>query len=201
MNADFLHTELTPDPLPQGEAANWRRVLLDTLETILLSLILFVAINAISERIRVESISMQPNLYEGDFVYVNKLAYRLGGGIPRRGDVIVFQLPLNPNATPYIKRVIGLPGDQVHIADGQVYINGEALIEPYLIVSTNRGGDWTIPEGAVFVMGDNRNNSSDSRAFGVVTIEYIIGRAEFIYWPIDNWAALHINTAVAAPEQ
>lgn len=198
MNPDFLHSQQVPDPAA-GQEAGWQRVLLETLETILLSLVLFLAINAVSERIRVESISMQPNLYEGDFVYVNKIAYRFGN-TPQRGDIIVFHLPTNPNATPYIKRVIGLPGEQVHIANGKVYINGELLIEPYLQTPTNRGGDWTVPEGTVFVMGDNRNNSSDSRSWGVVPLEYIIGRAELIYWPPQNWAVLHFPAAVAAPE-
>ncbi len=198
MQPDFLHTQQIPDPAPEAESTSWRRVLLDTLETILLSLALFLVINTVSERIRVESISMQPTLYEGNFVYINKLAYRLGHA-PARGDVIVFQIPSSPNTVPFIKRVIGLPGEQVHIADGTVYINGQALIEPYLSVSTLRGGDYTVPEGQLFVMGDNRNNSSDSRMWGFVPFANIIGRAEVIYWPPENWGVLHQNIALAAP--
>jgi signal peptidase I len=193
---DYLHTEIIPDPLPSEDKSSWRRILLDSLQTILLSIALFLAINAVSERIRVESISMQPNLYAGDFVIVNKLAYFLGS--PQRGDVVVFRYPPNPEQIPYIKRVIGLPGDQIHIANGKVYINGELLVEPYLEVPTNRGGNWTVPQEAIFVMGDNRNNSSDSRSWGMVPRENIIGRAELIYWPPQNWGLLHYPAAIAA---
>jgi signal peptidase I len=191
--------DIVPDNLPEVQKLGWRRTILDTLETIILSLVLFLAINAISERIRVESISMQPTLYPGDYVIVNKMAYRLKGN-PDRGDVIVFRYPPNPEAIPYIKRVIGLPGDQIHIADGKVYVNGQAVVEPYLVVTTNRGGDWTVPAGQIFVMGDNRNNSSDSRSWGFVPLENIIGRAEVIYLPPQHWGFLHENIAIASPE-
>ncbi len=196
---DFWHAETTPDALAEEQKSGWQRTLLDTFETILLSLVLFLAINAISERIRVESISMQPTLFPGDYVIVNKLAY-LVTHVPQRGDVIVFKYPPDPTAIPYIKRVIGLPGDQLHIADGKVYINGSLMLEPWLKVTTNRGGDWTVPEGQLFVMGDNRNNSSDSRSWGFVPLGNIIGRAELIYLPPQHWAFLHKNIAVASPE-
>jgi signal peptidase I len=171
----------------------------DIFETVLLSVVLFLGINAVSSRIRVESISMQPTLFPGDYVIVNKLAYRFNHA-PQRGDVIVFKYPPNPDAIPYIKRVIGLPGDQVHIADGKVYINDQQMLEPWLKVTTNRGGDWSVPAGQLFVMGDNRNNSSDSRSWGFVPFENIIGRAEVIYLPPQHWAFLHKNIAVASPE-
>ncbi|MGE5123553.1 MAG: signal peptidase I, partial [Acidobacteriaceae bacterium] len=184
---DFWHAESIPEGLPGEGRPGWRRTILDTLETIVLSLVLFLAINAVSERIRVESISMQPTLYPGDYVIVNKLAYRLSN-TPNRGDVIVFRYPPNPESIPYIKRVIGLPGDQIHIANGKVYVNGQQLIEPYLALNTNRGGDWSVPPDQLFVMGDNRNNSSDSRSWGYVPFENIIGRAELIYLPPQHWA-------------
>jgi signal peptidase I len=195
---DFWHTEAVPDIIPAEQKASWRRTILDTLETIILALALFLVINAISERIRVESISMQSTLYPGDYVIVNKLAYRFSG-TPDRGDVIVFRYPPNPEAIPYIKRVIGLPGDQIHIADGKVYINGQLTIEPFLDETTNRGGDWTVPARQLFVMGDNRNNSSDSRSWGFVPLENIIGRAEVIYLPPQHWSFLHENIAIASP--
>lgn len=196
---DFWHAELIPDALPEEKKAGVRRTLLDTFETILLSLVLFLAINAVSERIRVESVSMQPTLFAGDMVIVNKLAYRFNN-TPHRGDVIVFKYPPDPDSIPYIKRVIGLPSDQVHIANGKVYINGQVIDEPYLKVTTDRGGDWTVPEKQLFVMGDNRNNSRDSRAWGFVPFENIIGRAELIYLPPQHWAFLHQNIAIASPE-
>ena len=196
---DSLHTEIVPEQSSdqqQPTQGGARRMILDVLETLILSVVLFLGINAISARIRVESISMQPNLYAGDFVIVNKLAYKLG--VPRRGDIIVFRYPPDPTQTPYIKRVIGLPGDKIHIADGQVYVNNELLIEPYLKVTTSRGGDWTIPANSLFVMGDNRNNSSDSRSWGMVPMENVIGKALVIYWPPKDWAVLHMASAVAA---
>lgn len=195
---DFWHTEAVPDIIPDEQKPSWGRTIRDTLETIILSLVLFLAINAISERIRVESISMQSTLFPGDYVIVNKLAYRFYGD-PERGDVIVFRYPPNPEAIPYIKRVIGLPGDQIHITDGKVYVNDQLTIEPYLDETTNRGGDWTVPAGQLFVMGDNRNNSSDSRSWGYVPLENIIGRAELIYLPPKHWSFLHENIAIASP--
>lgn len=196
---DFLHADSVPETMPEEPKPGWRRTVLDTLETIFLSLVLFLAINTISERIRVESISMQPTLFPGDYVIVNKIIYKFTNG-PQRGDVIVFKYPPNPDAIPYIKRVIGLPGEQVHIADGKVYINGQLMLEPWLKVTTNRGGDWSVPAGQLFVMGDNRNNSSDSRSWGFVPYENIIGRAELIYLPPQHWALLHQNIVVASPE-
>lgn len=195
---DSLHTEIVPDGGPEQQPSRGaaRRMVLDVLETLVLSVVLFLGINTVSARIRVESISMQPNLYAGDFVIVNKLAYKLGE--PQRGDIIVFRYPPDPTQTPYIKRVIGLPGDQIHIADGQVYVNGRLLVEPYLQVTTSRGGDWTVPVNSLFVMGDNRNNSSDSRAWGMVPMENVIGKALVIYWPPQDWRILHMPSAVAA---
>ncbi len=139
---------------------------------------------------------MQPTLYAGNFVLVNKLAYKLG--TPGRGDIIVFLYPPDPTQVPYIKRVIGLPGDHVHIANGKVYVNGEMLVEPYLVTATNRGGDWNVPANSLFVMGDNRNNSSDSRSWGYVPLGNVIGKAEVVYWPPQKWGLLSFPTAAAA---
>jgi signal peptidase I len=195
---DSLHTEIVPEQNPEQPPASGggRRMILDVLETLVLSVVLFLGINAVSARIRVESISMQPNLFAGDFVIVNKLAYKLG--IPQRGDIIVFRYPPDPTQTPYIKRVIGLSGDQIHIADGKVYVNDKLLGEPYLKTVTSRGGDWTVPANSLFVMGDNRNNSSDSRSWGMVPMENVIGKALVIYWPPEDWGLLHVASAVAA---
>jgi signal peptidase I len=192
-----FHSEIIPEPTPPEEKSpGFRRTLIDILETIVLSVVLFLGINAVSSRIRVESISMQPTLYAGNYVLVNKLAYQLGH--PNRGDVIVFRYPPDPSQTPYIKRVIGLPGDQVHITGGKVYINGQQLVEPYLKVSTMQGGDWTVPPTSLFVMGDNRNNSSDSRSWGMVPLGNVIGKALVVYWPPQKWAVLDSQVAVAA---
>jgi signal peptidase I len=191
---DSFHAEVFPDPEPQKKAG-FRQNLVDLLETLLLSAVLFLGINAVSVRIRVDSYSMEPTLYKGDFVIVNKISYKLGS--PGRGDVIVFHFPPNPEEQ-YIKRVIGLPGDRIHIAGCKVYINGEALAEPYLHVPTNRGGNWNVPADSLFVMGDNRNNSSDSRIWGMVPFDNIVGKATVIYWPPDQWALLGFPYAAAA---
>ena len=194
---DYLHSESIPEAQPE-EKTGVRRFFLEALETIIISVLLFLAINAVSERIRVESISMEPNLYEGDFVLVNKAIYFFKK-LPQRGDVVVFRYPLNPDATPYIKRVIGLPGDEVRVDGGKVFVNGVLLDEPYLDQGTTRGGTWVVPDNQLFVMGDNRANSSDSRAWGFVPMDNVIGRAELVYWPPQNWALLHGNAALAAP--
>ncbi len=186
-----------PDPAPLPEnGQSWQRVILDIIETVLLSVVLFLGINSISSRIRVESISMQPTLFAGNYVLVNKLAYKWGK--PSRGDVIVFKYPPDPEQVPYIKRVIGLPGDKIHIADGRVSINNQVLDEPYLRVATMQGGNWVVPDNSLFVMGDNRNNSSDSRAWGMVPYGNVIGKAELIYWPPSQWSMLNFPVAVAS---
>jgi signal peptidase I len=159
-----------------------------------------LAIGLISDRIRIESISMEPALYPGDYAIVNKIAYS-NYSAPKRGDVIVFNHPQNPPNVPYVKRIIGIPGDQIHISGGTISINGEPILEPYIKVPINRGGDWTVPAREYFVLGDNRNNSSDSRAWGFVPYENIIGRLELIYLPTNHWSFLsqRINFDTAQP--
>jgi signal peptidase I len=165
-------------------------------QTVLLSLLLFAAINFATVRIRIQSISMQPTLYERDFVLVNKLAYKLGG--LHRRDVVVFQPPIEAENEPYIKRVIGLPGDTVRVSDGMVYINDLPLQESYEAAAPNYNGVWQVPQGKVFVLGDNRNNSSDSHLWGMVPVDNIIGKAVVVYWPFIHWKVLDPATAAAA---
>jgi len=195
---DF-HSQIFPDPdstAQDSKPGGLRRFLVDVAETVVLSLLLFMGINAVSARIRIESVSMQPTLYEGYFVIVNKLAYTLGDF--SRGDVIVFHYPPDPAREPYIKRVIGLPGDQVSVQDGKVLVNGEPLREPYISAPPLYAGNWTVPEGSLFVLGDNRNSSSDSHSWGMVPLENVIGKAELVYWPPEEWKLLNQVTAVAA---
>lgn len=156
----------------------------DVLETLVLSVVLFVGINFITARIRVDGSSMEPTLHSGQLVLVNRLAYKLGA--PVRGDIIVFYYPRDPDQE-YIKRLIGLPGDHVVIQNGQVYVNGAPLYEPYIAAPPMYTGEWIVPEGQYFVLGDNRNNSSDSHQWGMVPIEYVIGKALAIYWPPQDW--------------
>ncbi len=174
------------------------RVIADGIETLLLALILFVAINLVSARIRVDGQSMEPTLDTGQLVMVNKLAYRWGQ--PAIGDIVVFYFPRDPDQE-YIKRLIGLPGDQVKIEQGTVYVDGQPLNEPYLAVRPNYTGSWTVPEGQVFVLGDNRNNSSDSHRWGTVPLDYIVGKALVVYWPPADWKILDNLTAAQAAEK
>jgi signal peptidase I len=159
-----------------------RNVLLETLETLALALLLFLAINFVSARIRVDGSSMVPSFHDGDYVIVNRLAYRLGE--IERGDVIVFPYPLDPEED-FIKRVIGLPGDRIAVNGGIVYLNGLPVEEDYIEEPMQASyAEVVVPEGYVFVMGDNRNDSDDSRRWGPLSIDAIIGKAVFRYWPL-----------------
>ncbi len=171
------------------------RFLVDVLETLVLSVVLFVGINAVSARIRVDGESMVPTLASGEYVIVSRLSYRLG--TPQRGDIIVFHFPRDPKEE-YIKRVIGLPGDTVEVKNGQVYINGNLLNENYIDVKMDYTGSWRVPAGQLFVLGDNRNNSSDSHDWGTVPMDYVVGKAVLVYWPPLDWGLVgHISLATA----
>ena len=195
---DQYFTETYPDSganQTKKRRGGWR-IFFDIAETILLSVLLFLVINAISARIRIESISMQPTLYEGDFVIVNKLAYELGS--PSRGDIVIFKYPPDPDREPYIKRVIGVPGDEIRVSDSVVYVNNIPLDEPYISAPPSYTGTWSVPEGNLFVLGDNRNHSSDSHSWGMVPIENVLGKALIVYLPPAHWQVLDQELANAA---
>ena len=168
---------------------------IDTIETILLALLLFLAINALSARVRVENISMKPTLQPGEFLLVNRVAYKIGK--PSIGDIIVFHAP-GESDVDYIKRIVGLPGDDVAISDGIVYVNSFPLYESYFAEPPNYFGTWTVPTGEYFVLGDNRNNSSDSHMWGFVPHDDIVGRAILIYWPLSEISLLRTPDMVQA---
>ena len=199
---DNFRTELVEQPAPEEQHENSKRsgcisFLTDTLETVLLALVLFFGINAVSARVRVENISMQPTLYQGEFVLVNKVAYKLGQ--KQIGDIIVFHYPGNPGED-YIKRIIGLPGDEVQISNHQVRVNGQVLNEPYIMAEPNYSGSWIVPDNMIFVLGDNRNQSSDSHRWGYVPFENVVGKALVIYWPFNEFRILdHPQIVSAAP--
>ncbi len=182
---------------PSRETSEWKRFLLDLIETVGLALILFVIINSVSARVRVDGSSMLPTLHDGEFVLVNKLAYSMG--TPTRGDIIVFRSTTEANLD-LIKRIIGLPGDRVVIGGGHVTVNGVVLDEPYINAAPNYSGEWTVPAGDLFVLGDNRNDSSDSHMWGFLPEPNVIGKALLIYWPPPEWAMInHVPIAAAAP--
>ena len=172
-----------------------KQFLVDLLETIVLAVVLFFAINAVSARVRVDGFSMLPTLQDGEYVLVNRMAYR--NDLPVRGDIIVFVSPQSPDLD-LIKRVIGLPGDTVKISNGKVQVNGQMLDEPYIAAAPIYNGEWNVPEGNLFVLGDNRNDSSDSHAWGLLPLENVIGKAILIYWPIPEWNFIqHVETVAA----
>jgi signal peptidase I len=195
---DQFHSETISDSQEVEEKqSGFLRFIIDVLETLILSVVLFAAINAVSARIRVDGASMEPTLHSGEFVIVNKLAYKLGD--PSTGDVIVFRFPRDPDQE-YIKRVIGLPGDRIQIRDGRVYVNDVLLDETYIAASPAYENTWDVPVDSLFVLGDNRNNSSDSHNWGPVPMNYVIGKAIFVYWPPTEWGVVeNPSTASAAP--
>ena len=136
--------------------------------------------------VKVEGTSMLPGLDDQERIFINKFVYNFEP--IERGDVVVFRYPRDLSKS-YIKRVIAVPGDRVRIAEGQVYVNGHALREPYVPseFADERSLEETIvPRGAYFLLGDHRSSSSDSRDFGPVSRRYIYGKAVFGYWPVDK---------------
>jgi len=133
---------------------------------------------------RVEGQSMAPTLHDQDRLIVNKLLYRLSE--PRRGDIVMLYYPINPDKS-FVKRVIAEEGDQVRIVNGRVFVNEVPLADDYVPSEFRGHDDWgpqAIPEGYYFVMGDHRNNSSDSRHWGMVPKKYIIGKVQLRWWPL-----------------
>ncbi|HVL22457.1 MAG TPA: signal peptidase I [Thermomicrobiales bacterium] len=208
-------TDATGAPVTSQSATKRPSMLREVIETILLAVIIFVAVRAVVLNFKVDGLSMTPSFADGEMLLVNRNAYAhfdtwalvdwlpfvdhdeqnvvYPFDPPERGDVIVFTPPAPGEDKPYIKRIIGLPGDTVEIRDEGVYINGERLNEPYLEGNPTRCqtgvtqycGPLTVPDGQLFVLGDNRNNSEDSRYFGTVPQGNVIGKAWITYWPSD----------------
>jgi signal peptidase I len=185
----------------------------EIVETLLLAVVIFFLVRAVVLNFRVEGLSMTPNLSDGEMLLVNRNAYAnfdlyalvdwLPGiahdeertiypfDPPERGDIVVFDPP-TPSNKPYIKRVIGLPGERVTIRDGSIFIDDQELEESYLqgeqtdCPGRDECEEVVVRDGEVFVLGDNRDNSQDSRGFGPVPVENIIGKAWVTYWPSDD---------------
>ncbi|GAB4544057.1 MAG: signal peptidase I [Anaerolineales bacterium] len=181
-----LQEEIAPQETiaPPQEGNDWKQFTFDLLETLILAVVLFLGINAVSARVRVDGFSMRPTLEDGEFVLVSKLNYRFGE--VERGDIVVFHYPLDPKQE-LIKRVIGTPGDAVKIENGSVTVNGQTLQEPYIAAAPLYSGEWTVPDGNLFVLGDNRNDSSDSHVWQFLPMENLVGKAIVIYWPPSLW--------------
>ena len=158
-----------------------KSLLRDTAETVLLTLLIFVAVRALVQNFRIEGVSMEPNLHDGQYLIINKFTYYLHP--PERGDVVVFHYPKNPRRD-FIKRIIGLPGEKVEVRGKRLIINGEELDEPYTLYTGDYAwGPQYLEEDEYFVLGDNRNSSSDSHNWGPLDGEAIIGKAWISYWP------------------
>ena len=204
--------ETQPAPETVTVRQEWKQFLREILETVGLAVILFLVINIISARVRVEGFSMLPTLDNGEYVLISRLAYKIGEY--QRGDIIVFRPPMYPDAPfwqrlfglpdfddkyeDYIKRIIGLPGETVRIANGAVYINDVPLKEPYITTPPDYSNVWAVPEGQLFVLGDNRNNSADSHAWGFLPEENVLGKALVVYWPFAEFKIIQPHQSVLA---
>ena len=190
-----------------------RAIIRELIETVILALLIFLGLQFSVQNFRVEGSSMQPTLTEGQYLLVNKLVYlrlnprNLGNLIPfvdvdrdesvfpfhppQSGDVVIFHFPRDEERD-FVKRVIGVPGDTVEIRQGRVFLNGEELDEPYITHPDQRTESLvTVPPESYFVLGDNRRASNDSRDWGFVPTQNIVGRAWVSYWPLERFHTLH----------
>ena len=167
-----------------------RNHLLELVETILIAIVLaFLARHLLIESFYVFGTSMEPTLANAERLFVNKLSYRLVH--PDRGDIVVFRYPRNPDRD-FIKRVVAVGGEAVEIVDGRVLVNGRLLEETHATIADNAYYPLSeVPEGMLFVLGDNRRNSEDSRFFGFVPIENVKGEAFLRFWPLGRLGFIH----------
>jgi signal peptidase I len=188
-----------PD-LEEKSSPSWQTtwaIIREVGETIILTLIIFLVIQLFIRNFRVVGTSMVNNLHDGQYLIIDKISYSpflrddIGIGGPTRGDVIVFKPPRNPE-DDYVKRIIGLPGEKIQVIKGQIFVNDQLLEELFEPVAGTYSmpAPVIVPEGQVFVLGDNRNNSNDSHNWGPLPMENIVGRAWLSYWPPDQWGAI-----------
>lgn len=169
-------------------------VVREIVETLLLTFFIFWIVNALIGRYRIDGSSMNPTLFDGQYLIINNLTYFLDD--PHEGDVVVFKHPRSD--LNLIKRVIGVPGDVVDINNRIVRVNGQVLDEVYISASPTYSGNWVVPEDQFFVLGDNRNNSSDSHSWGFLPEENLLGKANVIYWPPNDWGLVpHFPLVIA----
>ncbi len=168
----------------------------ELIETIALTLIIFLVIRFAAQSFRVDGASMEPGLHTDEFVIVDKMSYLFQA--PQRGDVIVFHYPRD-TSKDFIKRIIALPGDTIRITSNSVIVDGQTLHEPYISHPSNfENNTWKLGRDQFFVMGDNRENSLDSRSWGLLDRSYIIGRAVAVYWPVNDWELINTYSSVFA---
>lgn len=188
-------TVLEEIPEIEDRRTSIKGILREIAETAVLTLLIFFVVRLAFQNFRIEGHSMEPNLHHGQFLVVNKLVYYLHP--PERGDVVVFHSPQNPGKD-FIKRVVGLPGEQVEIRGGQVFVNDARLEEIYIGQLSRRSwGPQVVGEFQYFVLGDNRGNSSDSRNWGMLDGDAIVGKAWICYWPPLYWGLVPHYTFVS----
>ena len=181
------HPNINPVEGKSQRRKSFGYALVEIAQMVLLALGIYLAVDVVVGRVRVEKTSMEPTVRVGEVLMVNKLAYTFGK--MERGDILTFHYPLD-TSFDYIKRVIGLPGDEVRISGGEVYVNGAQLEEPYIHFKAREENVWQVPMDSIFVMGDNREFSADSRSWGFVPLENVIGKALTVYWPLTNMRVL-----------
>jgi signal peptidase I len=209
VTSPFPPSASTPSAAAQQPPSGRRALgcLFEIVETLVLTVVIFFVIQTfIAQPYQVRQQSMQQTLEPGEYVLVDKLTPRWDDY--DRGDIVVFEPPagwsLDGDRTPFIKRVIGEPGDTIELVDGNVTVNGTAIEEDYIYIDSDgeqqstdpTGGQsrWVVPAGEIFVMGDHRGASADSRTFGSVPIASVIGRAWLRYWPIATFGVLETPT-------
>jgi signal peptidase I len=193
-----------PPGSPPSRARKARGCLFEIVETLVLTLVIFVVLqNFVAQPFQVQMKSMERTFVEGDYVLVDRLSHLWSPY--GRGQVIVFQPPPTwADATkPFIKRVIGVAGDTIELRDGRVYVNDVAIDEPYLFrdaagvaepTDEYNQSEWLVPDGELFVMGDHRQSSADSRVFGTIPVSTVIGRALLRYWPVSQFGIVQTPT-------
>jgi signal peptidase I len=202
-----LGSEPKSTPDSGSERSSFWSATWELVQTVLLALVLFLLIRNVIQNFRIDGISMEPNFHNGQFLIVNRFAYCPGLHLdisplnihwektwcirtPNRGDVIVFEYPKDLSRD-FIKRVIGLPGDTVEVQNGKIFVDGQLMPEPFgPNPGSSTNGPITVGPDELFVMGDNRNNSSDSRTWGALPLKYVIGKALLSYWPPRYWAVV-----------
>lgn len=178
--------QLDPQQEMQGEIKPKKSAIREMLESVVIAVLLAAVIRLfILEPFFIPSGSMEPTLMIGDRIIVSKVTYHLRE--PQPGDIMVFKFPLDPSRN-FVKRLIAVGGDTIEIKDSVLYINNEPVQEDYLPkgLKFEDFGPRTVPENHYFMMGDNRNNSDDSRVWGFLNKDLIVGKAEVIYWPLDR---------------
>ncbi len=197
----MAQSQMAQPPAP-AQSPRQKSFLRDTLEIVFLALVLYVVIQYAVQTVHVLGSSMYATLHDNDLLVASKISYKLHP--PQRGDIIVFKPP-DEASRDFIKRVIALPGERIRIANSVVYINGQVLHEPYLPERWTYNNNWpsdgqdkVVPPNEYFVMGDNRNHSSDSRVFNFISEDSILGKAEIRIWPLGDVGFLGAKPTFAA---